>query len=155
MNKDRIPLMLRLSGGFFCLASIIILAFPLVGLHEGCDPESSSCVTTYYSAFNLSKVSAAGIESFWIPYYLLVCLTFLLVGALLKAFGWKIAGTVAAAFLLVPAFLLLIESDHLCLQAVAAVFVSAFLMIAFAFYSAAEVLEIVRKLTPRPSSREN
>ncbi|MFA6619943.1 MAG: hypothetical protein WCS90_02295 [Bacilli bacterium] len=154
MKNDKISLILRLLSSFFCLTSLIILAFPLVGLREGCGPDSSSCVIIYYSAFNLSKIGAAGIESFWIPYYLIVCLIFLFIGSFLISLRWKIVGSVAAVLLLVPAFILLIESDHLCLQEVSAVFVSVFLMLAFVSYSAALVFEIVWRRVSRPSSRE-
>lgn len=150
MKQGKISLLLRLSSGLLCLASLIILTFPLVTLREGCGPDLSGCVTTNHSAFDLSKVGSAGIECFWIPYFLIVCLGFLLAGAFLRPIGWKIAGTVASALLLAPAFALFIEPDYLCLQAIAAMSVPILLMIAFALYAIAEILEIVRR--PRSDS---
>jgi hypothetical protein len=153
MKNDRIRFILRFGGAALCLAAIIILAFPVVVLNEGCGPELSGCVANRYSAFDLSKVGAVGIECFWIPYWLIVCLPFLLCGALLRPLAWKIVGVAFSAFLLLPAVVLLVEPDHLALDAPAALSVSAILIAAFCAYAGAGVWQLVGKLVSDSSHR--
>ncbi len=153
MKSDRIRFILRLGGAALCLAAIVILAFPVVILNEGCGPELSGCVANRYSAFDLSEVGAAGIEGFWIPYYLILCLPFLLCGALLRPLAWKIVGVAFSALLLLPAVLLLAEPGRLALEAPAAASVSAILIAAFCAYAGAGVWQLAGKPVSDSSHR--
>jgi len=150
MKTEKIELILRIGGAILCLAAIIILAFPVVILNEGCGPEFSDCVANHYSAFNLSKVGAVGIECFWIPYWLIACLPFLICGAFLKPLAWKIVGVAFSAFLLLPAVVLLAEPDHLALETPAAISVSIILIVAFCTYAGIGVWHLVDKLLRDP-----